>query len=324
MQDSARLLITPSEIVAPHDFGFQLRHYVIAPEAREGDTLVEVLRLGSGRLVRAAARSTGTVDEPALELTIDRPAAGLSRVEVDEARAQMVWRLGLDDDLRPFYALAAGDPVLTAAIAHNYGAKAKCSFTMFDSVLDVICAQNTGFRRLYAMRANLAAAFGDRLEAGPDGRTYYASPTPEQLAAAPLEAIRACGVGYRDRFIKGVAETVVGGFDIEALRDAPRAEAEAELVKLPGVGPYTVALALTIGSRRQDVLYLDVFMRQVLQQLYFAGEPVDDATLRRFADERWGTHQGYAWLYLSTNTETWARTIGIELRQKSGALSDPD
>jgi N-glycosylase/DNA lyase len=214
--------------------------------------------------------------------------------------------------------------VLTAAIEHNYGAKAKCSFTMFDAVLDVICAQNTGFRRLYAMRANLATAFGDRLEVGPGGRPYAASPTPGQLAAAPLEAIRACGVGYRDRFIKGVAQAVVDGFDVEALKYAPRAEAEAELVRLPGVGPYTVALALTIGARRQDVLYLDVFMRQVLRELYFDGAPVEDAALRRFADDRWGTDQGYAWLYLSTNTETWARSIGIELRQKSGALSDPD
>ena len=33
---------------------------------------------------------------------------------------------------------------------------------------------------------------------------------PEQLAAAPLEAIRAAKVGYRDRYIKGVAEAVAG------------------------------------------------------------------------------------------------------------------
>jgi N-glycosylase/DNA lyase len=310
------------EIVAPHDFGFQLRHYVVAPEVREDDALVEIIRLRSGRLARAEIRSRGSIEEPALELTIDRPAGGLAEAEVEEARAQVAWRLGLDDDLRPFYALAPGDPVLGAAVAHNYGAKAKTSYTMFDAVLDVICAQNTGFRRLYAMRANLAAAFGDPLEA--NGVVYRASPTPERLAAASLEAIRACGVGYRDRFIKGVAEAVVGGFEIEALKEAPRAEAEADLLRLPGVGPYTVALALTIGARRQDVLYLDVFMRQVLRQLYFEGAPVDDAALRQFADDRWGRYQGYAWLYLSTNTEVWARSIGIDLRQKSGALSDPD
>jgi hypothetical protein len=35
-----QLTIGPSEIAPPYDFGFQLRHYVVAPEARDGRQLV--------------------------------------------------------------------------------------------------------------------------------------------------------------------------------------------------------------------------------------------------------------------------------------------
>ena len=35
-----QLTIGPSEIAPPYDFGFQLRHYVLAPEARDGRQLV--------------------------------------------------------------------------------------------------------------------------------------------------------------------------------------------------------------------------------------------------------------------------------------------
>jgi hypothetical protein len=58
------------EIAAPYDFGFQLRHYVIAPEVREDQTLIEIIRLSSGGLVKVDVQSRGTVDAPRIELAI--------------------------------------------------------------------------------------------------------------------------------------------------------------------------------------------------------------------------------------------------------------
>jgi N-glycosylase/DNA lyase len=316
-----QLTIDSWEIAPPYDFGFQLRHYVVHPEVRDGRQLVAIVRLAAGKLVQISIRSLGTLEDPQLVLSLSS-AQPMSPAEVSEARKLVIWRLGLDDDLRPFYALVADDPVLAASIEHNFGAKSKASFTIFDAVIDVICAQNTAFRRLYAMRANLAAAFGDPLIM--DGRVYHASPTPAQLAAAPLAAIRACGVGYRDRYIKGVAEAVVRGFDVESLREMPRNQARDELIRLPGVGPYTADLGLIIGARRQDAMFIDVFLREVLRTFYFDREPVSVPTLARFAEERWGAFKGYAWLYLTTNTEVWAHQLGVEFRLRSGALSDPD
>jgi 3-methyladenine DNA glycosylase/8-oxoguanine DNA glycosylase len=317
----SQFTIGPSEIAPPHDFGFQLRHYVVAPESRDGRQLVEIVRLGSGKLVKIDIRSLGVLEAPQLELTLSSGHV-LSRTDLGEARRLVVWRLGLEDDLRPFYAAVADDPVLSASIEHNFGAKGKSAFSMFDAVIDVVCAQNTAFQRLYAMRANLAAAFGEPVVTSE--RVYHASPTPAQLAAAPLDAIRACGVGYRDRYIKGIAQAVVGGLDLEPLRGMPRSEARTALMKLPGVGPYTADLGLIIGARRQDAMFIDVFLREVLRSFYFDGEPVSEATLSRFAEQRWGPYQGYAWLYLSTNTEVWARSLGVAFRLRSGALSDPD
>ena len=317
----AHATVGPADIAAPHDFGFQLRHYVIAPEWREGQKLVEVVRAPSGVLVGVDVVSTGTVEDPQLALSL-RSHRPLSAADVDAVRQMVMWRLGTDDDLRPFYALVKDDAVLAASIEHNFGAKPKSSFSMFDGIVDVICAQNTAFSRLYRMRANLAVAFGDAF-ASPQ-RMYYASPRPEQLAAAPLDAIRACGVGYRDRYIKGVAEAVVGGFDVEGLKRMPRSEARRQLMKLPGIGPYTADLGLIIGARRQDTLFLDVFLREALEAFYFSGARVADEALSHFAEEQWGPYRGYAWFYLTTNTEVWAPKLGVQFRLRSGALSDPD
>jgi N-glycosylase/DNA lyase len=318
---SAHATIDRADIAPPHDFGFQLRHYVIAPEVRESDKLIEVFRTAAADLVKVEVSSCGCVQQPCLDLRLQahRP---LSPADVSHVRDMVMWRLGTREDLRPFYALVKDDPVLSASVTHNFGAKGKCSNSMFDAVIDVICAQNTVWRRVYTMRANLAAAFGDAFVSG--DRVYPASPTPEQLAAASLGAIRACGVGYRDRYIKGVAEAVVAGFDVERLKDAPRAQARQQLMQLPGVGPYTADLGLIIGARRQDAMFLDVYLKEALRTFYFDGEPVPDPALADFAEDKWGPYRGLAWLYLTSNTEEWARELGLSFRLRSGALSDPD
>ena len=314
-----RVQIREWDITPPHSFDFQLRHYVIAPEVREGDTLVQVFRLLSGRLVKVDVESRGSVEAPALELGVACDSR-LSGPDIAEIRSRVGWHLCLDEDLRPFYERVASDPVLSASVTFNYGAKDKSAYSLFDAVIDCICAQNTQFRRLYAMRRNLAAAFGDRLEV--EGRVYHASPTPEQLAAAPLDAIRACGVGYRDRYIKAVAEAVVGGVDFDAIRRLARDQARRELTGLPGVGPYTADLALIIGARRRDWMPLDVYIREALRQFYFDGAAVADEELRAFAARAWGPYQGYAALYLTTNTDLWAADAGKTFRLRSGARSD--
>jgi hypothetical protein len=47
-----QLTIDRSDIAPPYDFEFQLRHYVVAPEARNRRQLVEIVRLASGKLVK--------------------------------------------------------------------------------------------------------------------------------------------------------------------------------------------------------------------------------------------------------------------------------
>ena len=88
---SLSVTIDTSEIASPHDFGFQLRHYVVAPEAREGEKLVEIVRLGSGGLVKIDIVSAGTVDEPKHELTVFS-ADPLTPSDVGEARRLVAWR----------------------------------------------------------------------------------------------------------------------------------------------------------------------------------------------------------------------------------------
>lgn len=54
----------------PYDLGFQLRHYVLAPELREAEKLVEIVRLASGGLAKVDVESSGTSAAPCIDLAI--------------------------------------------------------------------------------------------------------------------------------------------------------------------------------------------------------------------------------------------------------------
>jgi hypothetical protein len=98
---ATQLILRQPDIVAPYDFTFLLRHYGIAPELREAQKLVEVVRLATGQLVKVNVQSDGTADAPLIDVGISSPGR-LSPVNLDEVRARLVWHLSLDDDLQPF------------------------------------------------------------------------------------------------------------------------------------------------------------------------------------------------------------------------------
>ena len=301
----------------PYDFAPALTEYVIYPWAREGESLARILRLASGAVVKAEIRCTGTPRRPLLGVDV-RSAVPLGQGDVHEVGATLRRCLLLDADPRPFYALARRDPVLRAAVGQPRGGRGKLYPTVFEALVGVICAQNTRFERVYDMMERLAAAFGTPLDL--DGRRYFAFPTPADLAAAPEEAIRACKVGYRARYLGAVARQVVErGLDLEGLRGLPAGEARALLLTLPGVGPYAADLALSVGLGH-PAIHVDSFVRAIISTFYFGGAPVSDEEAAGFARTRWGRYAGAAIGALTTNTHIWAKEVGVDFPLPSGAV----
>jgi N-glycosylase/DNA lyase len=168
------------------------------------------------------------------------------------------------------------------------------------------------------MQRLLCEKFGEKQNF--DGKTYYTFPTPQRLAIASLEEIRSCKVGYRDKYIKGVAEKIVReNINLDDLRKLTDIKIIREkLIEFPGVGPYTADLTIAIGFRL-PTFHMDLFTREALWQFYFKGKKVSDETLIKFAEKRWGKWKHHAMLLLTTNTDEWAKKAGLKFRLKSGA-----
>jgi 3-methyladenine DNA glycosylase/8-oxoguanine DNA glycosylase len=206
--------------------------------------------------------------------------------------------LNLDEDLTPFYAVAADDPALSWAV-HGAGRMAR-SATVFEDVIKTICTTNTVWSATVKMVTALVANLGEP-SAGNRGRAF---PTPESMAAAPESFYRdVVRAGYRGAYLQTLARDVAhGSIELEELLDPGLGDDEVRrrLLALPGVGPYAAAHVMMLIGRHSHLI-LDSWTRPKYARLVGKKTVADKAILRRF--KRYGPYAGLAfWLVL---TEDW-------------------
>ena len=220
--------------------------------------------------------------------------------------AQVRHVLSLDLDLTPFYAVAAEDPDL-AWVLMGAGRMVR-SPTVFEDVVKTICTTNTSWGGTTRMVNALVEHLGEKAPGAPGGGPYgRAFPTPAAMAAAPAGFYKkVAGAGYRGPYLKTLATDVARGrVNLESLAsasrdDLPDDEVAAQLLALPGVGPYAAAhIMLMLG--RYDRLILDSWTRPTYARLLGRKRPVSDRAIeRRF--KRYGPYAGLAfWLFLTRN-----------------------
>lgn len=164
------------------------------------------------------------------------------------------------------------------------------------------------------MSLALRSKFGNKVGTI-EGVDLFSYPTPEALADAGESALRACGLGYRAKFLHQTAVRIAeGAFDLDGVATLDDAAALEKLCELPGVGPKIAQCSLLFGWERLGMFPIDVWIERALRELYFAEarrQPSSKA-LRDFAWEHFGPYRGYAQQWIFHH----ARTSGIFSRNR--------
>lgn len=263
--------------------------YQLAPftfdEARE--TLGYVTQLQSGRVV--ALQISGVPDGVQVSLDGD-----LDDAEQSELGQQVIWMLGLEQDLSDFYAQAAAEPKLAHVPAGAHGRVLR-SVTLFEDVVKTILTTNTAWSGTKRMVNAVVEGFGTPHPAEPERRAF---PRPADLAAADELTLREAGLGYRAPYVYELAQRVAeDDVDLEAWKtaDLPTPELRKRLLSLKGVGNYAAAnLLMLLG--RYDFIPIDSWARMVVSHEWREGEPVTAADVEA-AFARWGEFKGLAFWF---------------------------
>ena len=166
----------------------------------------------------------------------------------------------------------------------------------WEALISFILSSNNRIPRIMKIIEDISRLYGRELKY--KGRKYHAFPGEQDLAACSLEQIEACRAGYRCSYIQRTAASVATGeFDLQKLSELDTMQARHYLMKLHGVGSKVADCMLLYSGTKYDVFPTDVWVRRVMEELYFKRE-TSFSEIQQFAADHFGENAGIAQQYL--------------------------
>ena len=209
----------------------------------------------------------------------------------------------LDEDLPAILSSIDRDAIIHTAIATCRGLRILRQ-DPWEILISFVCATNTNIPRIRKMIAALARCFGSRVTEGDDSQ--FSFPRPEDLSGSCGDHLKACRLGYRDRYVAGTAAMVAEDPDLLGrIAGLPFGEARVALLSLPGVGPKAADCILLFGFHRLESFPVDVWIRRIMHKYYVppptrmkSSSEKEDRRIREFGRDYFGEYAGYAQEYL--------------------------
>lgn len=189
-------------------------------------------------------RNIGSVDHPDLHLTF--PDRFPDPDTAERLGATVRRTLGLDVNLRDFFARASQEPALRPLARRFRGIRPPRFNSLFEAIASVIPFQQLSLDAGMATLTRLISRFAT---------VSGTFPGPKEIAAATEDELASLGLARtRARALQVAARAVIGGHLTESeLEHLPTEEARRNLEKLRGIGPWSASLILLRGFGRLDL-----------------------------------------------------------------------
>lgn len=201
--------------------------------------------------------------------------------------------------------LGARDPHLAAAFRSWAGMRILRQDPT-ETITSFLCATATSIPRIVRAVEGMSRIRGAPI-AEIDGHAYHAFPAPEAFTAEAVPMLECeCNLGYRARRLVAAMEVAAAkpaGW-ADGLRALPYAEARAELMALPGIGPKVADCICLFALDKDEAVPVDTHVRQLAVELYLPGMARRSLTANAYAEiagafrARFGDRAGWAQQYL--------------------------
>lgn len=169
----------------------------------------------------------------------------------------------------------------------------------WECLVSFICSSTKRIVQIKEIVRLLAERFGESVNIPASPIPWRRFPSPAALAAAGVDQLRACKLGYRAAFVSGAAKMVArGDLDLAELSRASYPEALRRMLEVPGVGPKIANCVLLFAYGHPEAFPVDVWVAKSLARLYFSRRKPAKQDLLRFVAKRFAPHPGYAQQYL--------------------------
>lgn len=188
---------------------------------------------------------------------------------------------------------------LKALFNDHYGTPLVLDFDPFGCLLKCIIHQQLNLAFAYTLTQRFVTAFGNEV----DGIWFY--PNPERVASLKVEELRDLQFsGRKAEYVIGIATLAAEGkLDFKKMRDMPDAEIANQLIKVRGVGPWTVQNFLMFGLGRPNLFpTADIGLQNAIKKYYHLDQKPTLAEMEQLKVP-WEPYLSYASLYLWRSIE---------------------
>lgn len=139
----------------------------------------------------------------------------------------------------------------------------------FEMLISFIISQNKNIPSIKACIERICEVYGNKQVDDISGNVYYTFPSPEKLANAKKEDLRALKLGYRDEYIIGASKRIVNGeLDFEYLKNCSHEETVEILKSIRGIGDKVANCISLFGLHHVEAFPIDIWMKRVLTDVY--------------------------------------------------------
>ena len=172
----------------------------------------------------------------------------------------------LDDDIKNILSGFSKDSILSKAIRMYPGLRVMRQ-EPHQCMISFACASNTNISMIRRMLSNICRKFGDPVIV--DGKEFFTFPKADRLNKATTSEIVSCGVGYRVKAIKAVADSIDSkDIDIDYLKHARYNASKEELLKIYGIGNKIADCILLFSLEKLEAFPIDVWITRALSLYY--------------------------------------------------------
>jgi N-glycosylase/DNA lyase len=221
----------------------------------------------------------------------------------DKSCDQKIFRL--DDDIKKIFEEISHDP-LVCRLTTTYPGLRLIRQDPHQCLFSFVCATNTNIPMIRRMLYNMTRKFGRRTKV--DGMGFFTFPSAADINRATVDELRGCGLGYRTKAIKAVADAITSGrLDFASLKKASYYESRKELLQVYGIGNKIADCVLLFSLEKLDAFPIDMWIARALASHYswlhkskFSDKiaPHQYEQLSEVARKYFGKYAGYAQQYL--------------------------
>lgn len=164
-----------------------------------------------------------------------------------------------------------------------------------ETAFSFIISQNNNIKRIQSTIEKLCKALGKKIIK--NGVEFYAFPSVKSLAGASLEFYKSIGLGYRAEYIKGFAEMLDGGYNLENLRALSTSQITSELLKVKGIGKKVADCITLFGYSKTDSFPVDTWIEKIYIQ-NLNGTQKDRVKISNELTSKFGDLSGYVQQYV--------------------------